>query len=274
MQFARCAAIAALLATSGAGRALAQIDYRNLDDERPVRTEDAYPVDRYALEILTPLTFESASGAETWLFAPEAEYGVLRNTQVGVKLPLAITDAAGTTSFGLAGMFLYALYNFNTESRTLPALGLRADVGLPPGSLGGGGVRLTLKGLATRSWGRWRAHVNLAGTLGPDDDLGVEALPRWVASLAMDRTLFRRSLLLIGDIAVLQAAREATTQVEAALGLRWQWRTTTVLDAGIRRRLTATGPDIQLTLGLTTALGMRALMPRRPASESSHGNHQ
>ena len=38
----------------------AQIDYRNLDDGRPIATEDAYPVERYAFELLAPYRFEPA----------------------------------------------------------------------------------------------------------------------------------------------------------------------------------------------------------------------
>lgn len=268
------AALAALLLLPGAATAVgAQIDYRNLDDERPVRTEDAYPVDRYAVEILTPLTFESTSGTRQYLLAPEVEMGAFHNTQVGAKVPLALSDGPTGTTAGIGGAFLYALYNFNTESPSLPALSLRADLSLPLGSLGGTGVRTTLKALATRSWGRWRAHVNLAGTLGPDSDLGIDALPRWVATFAVDHTLYRQSVLLVGDLAVLEPAQGADTQVQAAVGLRWQWRATTVLDAGVRRRLSAAGPDIQLTIGLSHALAFRALMPGARVKEESHAAH-
>ena len=40
----------------------AQIDYRNLDDDRPAVTEDAYPVERYAFELLAPYRFEADAG--------------------------------------------------------------------------------------------------------------------------------------------------------------------------------------------------------------------
>jgi hypothetical protein len=40
----------------------AQIDYRNLDDERPVATEDAYPVERHAFELLTAYRYEHERG--------------------------------------------------------------------------------------------------------------------------------------------------------------------------------------------------------------------
>jgi hypothetical protein len=55
----------------------AQIDYRNLDDGRPVATEDAYPVERYAFELLAPYRFETeAGGAELHLVIPEVAHGI------------------------------------------------------------------------------------------------------------------------------------------------------------------------------------------------------
>jgi hypothetical protein len=269
-----CRAILAwCLAVGPATTAAAQIDYRNLDDERPVRSEDAYPVDRYAFEVLTPFTFEASAGGRQYLVSPELEYGVLPNTQVGVKLPLAITDGASGSEAGIGGVLGYALYNFNTESGSLPALSLRADVGLPLGSLAGSGARATLKYLATRSWGRWRAHSNLSASAGPDTELGIEALPRWAATLAVDYTFFRESLLLIADLAALDPSRSAPTRLELGLGLRWQWRAVTVLDVGLRRRLSETGPDILLTVGLSSSMAFAWLMPGARSPEGAHAPH-
>jgi hypothetical protein len=158
---------------------------------------------------------------------------------------------------------VFGLYNFNTESRSLPALSLRADASFPVGSLAGEGTRFAIKGIATRSWGRMRVHANVARGFGPKDGLSVaEPLNRWTASLAADRTFFRSSILLIGEIAVSQAIEDAPTAVNASLGGRWQWTPTMVLDAGIRRRLRSDiGPDIAVTVGLSHAFAIRGLMP-------------
>jgi hypothetical protein len=244
--------------------AAAQIDYRNLDDDRPVVTEDAYPVERYAFELLAPYRFEAESdGAELHTTVPEAAYGLARNAQVGLKLPLAAVDDGTGTDWGLAGVRLFGLYNFNTESRWLPALSLRADASFPVGSLAGDGTRFALKAIATRSWGRMRAHLNLSGGFGSENALSVaEPLSRWSASLAVDRTFFRSSLLLIGEVATSQTIESAPTSVNASLGGRWQWMPTLVLDAGITRRLRSdVGPDIAFTIGLSHAFAIRGLMP-------------
>jgi hypothetical protein len=247
--------------------ASAQIDYRNLDDDRPVITEDAYPVERYAFELLAPYRFEAEPGGHRLhTVVPEAAYGLARNGQVGLKLPLAAADEGTRTDWGLAGLRVFGLYNFNTESPRLPALSIRADATFPLGSLAGDGTRFAIKAIATRGWGRMRAHLNVARGFGSEDALSVaEPLNRWSASLALDRTFFRSSILLIGEIAVSQPTDDMLTAVNAAFGGRWQWTPTLVLDAGVTRRLRAdTGPDIAVTVGLSHAFAIRGLMPAGP----------
>jgi hypothetical protein len=242
----------------------AQIDYRNLDDDRPVVTEDAYPLERYAFELLAPYRYEAeADGAQLHTTVPEAAYGLARNAQVGLKLPLAAVDDGTGTDWGLAGLRLFGLYNFNTEGRWLPALSLRGDASFPLGSLAGEGSRFAIKAIVTRSWGRLRAHLNTSRGFGSEDALSVaEPLNRWNASLAVDRTFFRSSILVIGEVATSQAVDGAPTAVNASLGARWQWTPTLVLDAGVTRRLRAdTGPDIAVTIGLSHVFAIRGLMP-------------
>jgi hypothetical protein len=244
----------------------AQIDYRNLDDDRPVVSEDAYPVERYAFELLVPYRFETeAGGGELHTSVPEAAYGFARNAQLGLKLPLAAVDEGTGTDWGLAGLRIFGLYNLNTESRSLPALSLRADASFPVGSLAGDGSRFAIKVIATRSWGRMRAHLNASRGFGSEDALSLaEPLPRWSASLAVDRTFFRSSVLLIAEVATARVIDDAPTEVNASVGGRWQWTPTLVLDLGLTRRLSSIGPDFGLTLGVSHAFAIQALMPGGP----------
>jgi hypothetical protein len=261
----RIAALAIALTAAGFPTLAAQIDYRNLDDHRPVRTEDAYPIERYAFELLVPYDYENAlAGEAAHTFTPELGYGVLANTQIGLKLPFAAVAAADETDWGFAGPRLFALHNFNTEGQTLPGLALRADVALPVGGLAGDNIQLTLKGIATRSWGRTRLHLNGGATLG--DETGrpeVDAEPDWAVSLAADRTFLRQSLIVIGELGILEAASNAPTEVTAGLGVRYQLTPTLVLDACASRRLVeAAGPDLGLTFGLSHAFALAGLMPQ------------
>ena len=256
--------LAALLAVPGAPLA-AQIDYRNLDDDRPVLTEDAYPVERYAFELILPYAFErERGGARLHIFTPEITHGILRNAQVGIKLPLAGVASTGDTEWGLAGLRVFGLYNLNTEGKALPALSARADLLLPVGSHGGDATRVSLKAIATRSWGRTRFHANAAWTFGDEGALAaVEHGNRWSYSLAVDRTLVRQSILLIGEMAAMRPVKAAPVEVNVALGARYQWTPTLVLDLGVRRRLRQeAGPDVAVTLVVSHAFALSWLMPR------------
>ena len=208
-------ALAITFTISGLRPVAAQIDYRNLDADRPVRTEDAYPIERFAFELVLPYAYEHGrAGEHLHLFTPELGYGVLSNTQVGLELPLAALDERSGTDWGFAGPRMFALYNLNTEGRKLPAIALRADVALPFGDLGADDVQLTAKGIATRSWGLTRLHLNVAVTLGREvgrPTVGAE--PEWALSLAADRTVLRQSLLLVGEVGVLEETSDAPTVV-------------------------------------------------------------
>jgi hypothetical protein len=259
------AAVAISLTAAGISPLAAQIDYRNLDDHRPVRTEDAYPIERYAFELLIPYEYENTTaGGELHVVTPELGYGALPNTQIGLKLPFAAAHSADGTDWGFAGPRLFALYNFNTEGRTLPALALRADAALPFGDLAGDDAQLILKGIATRSWGRTRLHLNGGVTLSDEAERPeVGAPPDWAVSVAADRTLLRQSLLVIGELGLLEVASSAPTEVTAALGFRYQLAPTLVLDGGVSRRLVEdAGPDLGLTFGLSHAFALAGLLPR------------
>lgn len=249
-----------------AGSLAAQIDYRNLDRERPVATEDAYPVERHAFELLLPLRTERERGGDRLHLIPlEVEYGIFDNTQVGVGLPIASLEETGSDAeWGIAGLGLSGLYNFNTEGPVLPALSLGADVTLPVGSLAGDDARISLRGVATRSWGLTRLHFNATRSFGSEDRPGVEFAPRWSYGLAVDRTLFRQSLLLVGELLAQRAVGGSPVEVNAAVGARYQLAPTFVLDAGLARRLRSeAGPDYDLTLGISHAFGLAWLMPGR-----------
>ena len=242
----------------------AQTDYRNLDEGRPTRVEDAAPVERYAFEFLTSYALEQEPGGGTvHAFVPEIEYGILANGEFGITLPVGILYQDGITRAGLSGLRGFALYNFNAESPALPAIALRADVRLPAGSFAGSETRVTLKGIATRSWGRQRLHLNGAYTLGPDASPAlVEPAGRWWWGAALDRTLFRQSLLLLAEVYVSGAARTAPAALTGSLGLRWQWRPTAVIDLGLARGLRRDrGPDYAFTIGISNAFALAGLLP-------------
>jgi len=98
--------------------------------------------------------------------------------------------------------------------------------------------------------------------VGRETDLAaVEPGSRWRHSLAVDRTLFRHSLLLAGEVTASRAVRGAPVEINLGAGARLQWTPTTVLDLGVRRRLRRDGPDLGLTVGVSHTFALAGLMP-------------
>jgi hypothetical protein len=257
--------MAAALAAVPWAAATAQLDYRNLDDERPVTTEDAYPIEHQALELMVPVAWESTQREGSLQLSPEVMWGALRNAMVGAKLPLG-TGGGDGDGVAVGGPRLFALLNLNTEMPSLPALSVRGDLSLPWGDQAGSGVLASVKGIATRAWGTWRAHLNGSRSFGAAGRAPTLDPPtRWLASLAIDRTLWRQSLLVLGEVQAGEPLGASRTEWRAGLGVRWQATPLLVLDIGAYRRLSSTGPDLGLTMGLSRTLGLGGL--GRPRAE-------
>jgi hypothetical protein len=266
---ASCAlGVVALLGSTGPVHA--QKDYYNTDRNRPVRVEDAYTTERYALELkIAPLRLERESGGlYHWGFDPEVAFGILPRTSIEFGLPVAIIDGgeAGGRRAGIAGLELSAFHNLNVETRGLPALGIRADVSLPVGSLAGSRTYPSLTGIATRTYSWARFHVNGQYTFGsaPDseEDVGVHEASRWLAGLAVDRVFPLHAMLLIGEVYATQPLHdEEDIAWHAGAGVRYQVSPYLAFDAGVGTRLSGER-SWYVTFGSAYHVGIRALMPR------------
>ena len=265
----------------------AQTDYYNTDRNRPIRIEDAYPTERYAFDAhLAPFRLErSAGGVYTWGVDPELAYGILPRTQLEVGLPLVYSDAGTSRQFGVSGLDVSLLHNLNVETGGLPAVGIRASVLAPVGSLAPDRAYPSLQGMLTRTY-RWaRFHVNGEYTFGksPESSEGgasslttataattaaVESggseLSRWLAGAAIDRTFPLHSLLLTGELYARQPIEdEQDVEWNAGAGLRYQVGPNFALDGGIGRRLTGSDRSWFVTFGVARVFGLRSLMPGR-----------
>jgi hypothetical protein len=266
--------LAAVRLAAGSGVALsllahpafAQTDYYNTDAGRPIRIEDAYPVERRAFEIqAAPLRLERApGGVYHWGIEPELAFGILPRTQIEVGFPLAFIDVGGgERTTGLAGIDLSALYNLNAET-TIPALGIAAGVLLPAGGLGPDKAYASVKGIVTRTFTWARFHVNGEYTFGSrpaatagGESTGVTELSRWLAGVAIDRTFPLRSTLVTAEV----FAREPLVEGEdvewnTGVGIRYQFRPRWALDAGFGRRLTGDDQAWYVTFGSAYAFGL------------------
>ena len=251
------------------GAAAAQTDYYNTDAGRPLQIEDAYAIERRALEIqAAPLRLErSRRGVYNWGIEPELAFGLFRRTQLEVGVPIAIVDAGtGGKSVGMTGLDASVLYNLNTETR-IPALAIGASVLAPVGGLAADETYTSVKGIATKTF-RWaRFHVNGQYTAGKAPETtsedagavgaGASELSRWLSGVAVDRTFPLRSLLISGEVFARQPLHEEESlEWNAAVGTRMQLSPRVALDMGAGSRLSGDDKGWFATIGGAYAIGL------------------
>ncbi|MBA3258967.1 MAG: hypothetical protein H0T68_05820 [Gemmatimonadales bacterium] len=264
-------AVASLAVMSvGVTSLAAQTDYYNTDRNRPIQIEDAYPTERYAFELqLAPVRLERVDGGGyNWGVEPEIAYGIFPRTHIEIGVPFAFVDGGplGEQDFGLAGVDVSVLHNFNVETAGLPAFGLAADVLLPIGSLAPDNAYVSLRALATRTYSWARFHLNGQYTIGSANGAGqatgAAELSRWLAGIAVDRTFPLKSTLITAELFVQEPLVE-TGEVELNLagGARYQLSPQLALDGGLGRRLTGDDQSWFVTFGAAYAFAIRGLIP-------------
>lgn len=241
----------------------AQTDYYNTSSGRPLRIEDALPVEFRAIELdLTPLRWEAARNATyRWLLEPEIAVGVLPRTQLQVGVPLALTDRRSSSAGGATGLEISVMHALNAET-SIPALAVSGDVLIPMGGLAADAPYATLKAIMTRTLRVARIHVNAQVTAGPsvanaDTEDAVAETSRWLAGVAVDKTFPLRSVLLgIETFAEQPLGGESTVEWNAGVGVRAQLSPRWAFDAGAGRRLTGDDRVWYVTFGTAYALGL------------------
>jgi hypothetical protein len=258
-------ATALLAAAVLPARAAAQTDYYNTDAGRPITIEDAYAIERRAVELqVAPLRLERARGGiYQWGLEPEIAVGLLPRTQVEVGFPLAYVDAgAAGHAAGLAGIDVSVLHNLNVET-SIPALGVAAHVLVPAGGLGPERAYPSVKAIATKTFTWARFHLNGQYTFGDgltaDDTTGGHGseLSQWLTGVAVDRTFPLRSLLVTGEVFARQPLRDAeAVEWNTAAGLRYQLSPRVAGDLGGGYRLTGEDKGWFVTFGAAVAVGL------------------
>lgn len=265
--------LAAAASVAGPSRLAAQTDYYNTDAGRPITIEDAYAVERRAVELqLAPLRLERArGGVYNWGIEPEVAIGILPRTQLEVGFPLAYVEGGGRRSSGLAGMELSVLHNLNVET-AIPALAIVGDVLIPAGGLGPDRAYPSLKGIATKTFSWARFHGNAQYTFGDrltaadpvggapaGEDIGPGAaeLSRWQAGVAVDRPFPLRSLLVTGEVFARQPLRGGEdVEWNTGAGVRYQLSPRVAADAGAGYRLTGDDKGWFATFGAAVVVGL------------------
>jgi hypothetical protein len=235
MKTVTVAAVALVILLGGAGGADA-IDHGNLDENRPVRIEDAYPIahGEIAIEAGAGFTLQRR-GANRGMFPVELLYGALPNLQVGIGASLS-TDPREIDDRPKSGdLRLGVLYNFNQETLTVPALAVKLGVDAPTG-VNARGFAVEAKGIVTKSVERLSVHLN-AGyeflTSSRDEKRDGRYKLALGASYPVGAPKFTRATL-VGDVFAEQsvASREPTV-VGTEVGLRYQLTPRIVWDVGV-----------------------------------------
>ena len=238
--------LAALCLLALAPRAHAQTDQINLDAGLPTRLEDAYSTAWRNREFQLPVRYQrSQQGDNLVQYTPTLEFGLFRNTQVAVAVPIysGNGDRAGSGNVQVS-----ALYNFNTEGRYLPAVALAGSVTAPTGlrSEGtdyNGRFILTKSILGTLN----RLHLNVVyfhnskpGIMVEGNELKLERTDRLALLVGYSTRISPQSSL------VLDFVREQR---------RFRGELGSSLEAGLRRQM---NPRLVMSLGASTGLGTDA----------------
>src|SRR5262245_15462747 len=233
------------------------IDHKNLDEGRPTRLEDAYPIAHQEIAIETGAGFALLNrGPNRGFFPIEVLYGALPNLQLGLGSTL-FTDQHDIEDRPKSGdLRVSALYNFNQETLTLPAFAGKLSLTTPTG-VDAHGYGIELKAIVTKSIDRLSFHFNggyefLTGSSRTERDGRYEfALG---ASYPVGAPMFTRATLVADVFAEQPVTRGASTVVGTEIGLRYQLTPSIVWDVGIGTEFA--GPSSRSSFFAATGLSL------------------
>jgi len=212
------------------------LDHDNLDPNRPIQMEDAFPIPHGEIAIEGGVQFHDRRQSDTQVrFQPQVIYGAFANAQLEIMGDL-FTDPHSLQGANKSGdLSLGLLYNFNTETLRLPAFAARVEVELPTG-VRSKGVDTALTGVMTRSFGRLKTHLNAEYTfVGLPQNTERSGVYRLVAAVSYPLGYpgrFRETLIV--DVYTRQSDLVGgSNHTGLEVGIRHQLSPRIVLDGGI-----------------------------------------
>lgn len=249
--------VVAVSATSPA-RVSAQEDFRASDPGRPLRVEDAIPLKLREWEVEIGFRAAGREAGSAALGGFELKTGLFRNAQVGVAVEGGVEDR-GEAAGGLESVHANVLVQLGRETPSMPAVGLRAEVGTPgAGPLGHEAWSASASAVATRSLGRLRLHGNGGFGVMGDADGG----DYWAVGLGFDYPIGLFSRAILGAVSAEIPTGEGRSRVWLEVGSRWQISNWSVFDVGISTRLDeweAGNANVELVVGLSRVFGIAGL---------------
>jgi hypothetical protein len=217
------------------------IDHNNLDEGRPLRFEDAYPIAYGELSAETGAQLLlNRHKTDRFAFPIEVLYGAYWNLHVGIGSTVSTQPRKIDESEKSGDLRTSALYNFNQETLRLPALAVKLGLDFPTG-VRSQGVDTKLTGIMTRSVGPARTHINVGyefvGSAGDGERDG-----RYTVVLGAQYPLgYPRHFdtTLLADIFTQQAVRSGETNPSGIeVGIRRQIAPLVIIDAGVGTEFT------------------------------------
>ena len=131
------------------------LDHKNLDEGRPIQVEDSYAIAHEEITVEAGVGYNNKTqGSDRWILPLQILYGALPNSHFELGTTLQTASHAKSGDLELGG-----LYNFNQETLSLPALGIKATITLPTG-VDSSGTDIEIKGLVTQSFSRLSLYLN------------------------------------------------------------------------------------------------------------------
>jgi hypothetical protein len=248
--------VAATLLVLGASVGVAEaVDHGNLDEGRPLRLEDAYPIAHGEISVETAAGFTLLKrGPNRGFFPVEILYGALPNLQLGLGSVL-FTDPHAIDDRPKSGdLRTSALYNFNQETLRLPALAAKLSLTAPTG-IDAHGYGIGLRGIVTKSVERLSVHFN-GGYEVLTGSRRTERAGRYELTLGASYPIgapqFTRATLVADVFAEQPVVRGESTIVGTEVGLRYQLTPRIVWDVGLGAEFA--GPADRSSFFATTGL--------------------
>jgi hypothetical protein len=134
------------------------VDHRNLEENLPLAVEDAYPIEFRSVELQGRFSYGLfGNNDDQFLLEPRVEAGILKNSQLTIKVPIVFGDDGAFEGSGNIGVG--ALYNFNVETNLIPAFSLSVQEEFPSGK-DTGAFETTIKGIITKGFNNHRFNFN------------------------------------------------------------------------------------------------------------------
>jgi hypothetical protein len=214
--------LAALILALGA--ALQASDHLNTEEGLPIQIEDAYPIEYKSYELQFSTRYDDLEeDGPRWLFNPELQAGLFPNTEIWIAGSI-LTPASDEESTAESGF----LYNFNTETLTMPAFAIAGKAEFDFN----GSTEWTIRGIMTRSAGANSFDFNADYIVVGNPEPG-ERGNRYRYGLAWTRPL-SLDMLFLADIFTERSRLEGEdAETIAEVGLRYQLSPNTMLAGGL-----------------------------------------